>query len=56
LRASALALIALATQEGLTYEQITEKAQNIGLNLDQPHLKQFLLDKYTGIAGTEESA
>ncbi len=27
-----------------TYEQITEKAQKLGINLEQPHLKQFLLE------------
>jgi uncharacterized protein (TIGR01244 family) len=48
-RATAIALIATATQKGLTHEQITQKAQELGLNLDQPHLKQFLLDKYTGV-------
>jgi uncharacterized protein (TIGR01244 family) len=50
LRAGAIALIATATQEGLTHEQITEKARELGLSLDQPHLKQFLLDRYTGVA------
>lgn len=41
-RASALALIALATQERLSREQVLQKAQELGINLDQPHLKQFL--------------
>ncbi len=41
-RASALALIALATGEKLSHEQVLHKAQELGLNLDQPHLKQFL--------------
>ena len=49
-RAGAIALIATALQEGLTYEQITQKAQELGLNLEQPHLKQFLLEKYISIA------
>ncbi len=53
-RASAIALIATATQEGLTVEQIEQKAQKLGLSLDQPHLKQFLLDRYVGVA-TEKS-
>lgn len=55
-RAGAIALIATALQENLTYEQITEKAQELGLNLEQPHLKQFLLEKYIGVAGTEKLA
>lgn len=45
-RAGGIALIATAINEGLTYEQITQKATELGLNLEQPHLKQFLLDKY----------
>ena len=52
-RASGIALIANAISEGLTYEQITEKAQELGLNLEQPHLKQFLLEKY--ISSTAKS-
>ncbi|BAY41096.1 hypothetical protein NIES2111_54870 [Nostoc sp. NIES-2111] len=45
-RAGGIALIAEAINQGFTYEQIVQKAQEIGLNLEQPHLKQFLLDKY----------
>ena len=45
-RAGGIALITTAINEGLTYEQITQKATELGLNLEQPHLKQFLLDKY----------
>ncbi|MDF2388260.1 phosphatase [Nostoc ellipsosporum NOK] len=45
-RAGGIALIVTAINEGLTYEQITQKATELGLNLEQPHLKQFLLDKY----------
>ncbi|MFN6481671.1 MULTISPECIES: beta-lactamase hydrolase domain-containing protein [unclassified Nostoc] len=45
-RAGGIALIANAISEGLTYEQISQKAQELGLNLEQPHLKQFLLEKY----------
>ncbi len=41
-RASAIALIATATQDSLTPEEIRAKAQDLGLKLDQPHLKQFL--------------
>jgi uncharacterized protein (TIGR01244 family) len=44
-RASGIALIANAIQEGLTYEQITQKAADLGISLEQPHLKQFLLSK-----------
>ncbi len=46
-RASGVALIANAIQESLTYEQITQKAADLGISLDQPHLKQFLLERYT---------
>ncbi|MBD6620660.1 phosphatase [Komarekiella sp. 'clone 1'] len=45
-RASGIALIANAIQEGLTYEQIQQKAADLGINLEQPHLKQFLLERY----------
>ncbi|BAY10099.1 glutathione S-transferase N-terminal domain-containing protein [Calothrix sp. NIES-2098] len=41
-RATAIALIANASQQQLTPEEIKLKAQELGLNLDQPHLKQFL--------------
>jgi uncharacterized protein (TIGR01244 family) len=46
-RAGGIALIAAAVQENLTYEQIAQKAKELGINLDQPHLKQFLLEKYS---------
>lgn len=46
-RASGIALIANAIQEGLTYEQIQQKAADLGISLEQPHLKQFLLEEYT---------
>ena len=45
-RAGGIALIANAISEDLTYEEISQKAQELGLNLEQPHLKQFLLEKY----------
>lgn len=41
-RASALALIALATQQQLNREEILAKAEELGINPEQPHLKQFL--------------
>jgi uncharacterized protein (TIGR01244 family) len=41
-RASALALIALATQQQLNREQVLAKAQELGIKADQPQLKQFL--------------
>jgi len=41
-RASAAALIAFATQQKLSQEAILAKAQELGINLEQPHLKQFL--------------
>ncbi|MBD2691179.1 beta-lactamase hydrolase domain-containing protein [Anabaena catenula] len=45
-RAGGIALIANAIEEGLSYEEITQKATEIGINLEQPHLKQFLLEKF----------
>jgi uncharacterized protein (TIGR01244 family) len=44
-RAGGIALIADAIQAALTYGEILHKAQKIGINLEQPHLKQFLLEK-----------
>ncbi len=52
-RAGAIALIATAVQDNLTYEQIVQQAQELELNLDQPHLKQFLLDRYTGVVAEQ---
>jgi uncharacterized protein (TIGR01244 family) len=45
LRAGAIALIATAIKEGLTPEQVTVQAEQIGLNPGQPHLKQFILEQ-----------
>ncbi|WP_413172408.1 beta-lactamase hydrolase domain-containing protein [Anabaena azotica] len=45
-RAGGIALIADAIQAGLTYEEIAQKATELGINLEQPHLKQFLLEKF----------
>lgn len=55
-RAGAIALIATTLQEGLNDEQITEKAHELGISLEQPHLNQFLLEKDISIAGTEKLA
>ncbi|MGJ5628735.1 fused DSP-PTPase phosphatase/NAD kinase-like protein [Nostoc sp. CALU 1950] len=41
-RASALALIAFATQQKLNCEQILAKAKELDINPDQPHLQNFL--------------
>ncbi len=41
-RASALALIAFATQQKLNREKILARAKELDINPDQPHLKQFL--------------
>ena len=41
-RAGALALIALATQQKLSREEVLSKAQALGINPEQPHLKHFL--------------
>ncbi|MBD2412697.1 phosphatase [Nostoc calcicola FACHB-389] len=41
-RASALALIAFATQHQLNREQVLAKAKELDINPEQAHLKQFL--------------
>ncbi|MDS3862142.1 sulfur transferase domain-containing protein [Thermosynechococcaceae cyanobacterium BACA0444] len=41
-RGSALALIALGIQEGLSHDEIVQKAEELGISLEQPHLKLFL--------------
>jgi uncharacterized protein (TIGR01244 family) len=41
-RANALALIGFATQQKLNREQVLARAKELGINPDQPHLKQFL--------------
>jgi uncharacterized protein (TIGR01244 family) len=46
-RAGGIALIATAIQEGLSYEEVTQRAIELGISLEQPHFKQFLLDKKT---------
>ncbi len=45
-RAGGIALIAEAIQSGFTYEQIAQKANELGINLEQPHLKQFLVENF----------
>ncbi|MBD2138405.1 phosphatase [Anabaena sp. FACHB-1237] len=45
-RAGGVALISEAIKTGLTYEEITQKAKELGINLEQPHLKDFLLEKF----------
>lgn len=45
-RAGGIGLIATAIAQGLTHEQITQKATELGINLEQPHLKQFLLERF----------
>ncbi|NJO42647.1 MAG: hypothetical protein HC769_27185 [Cyanobacteria bacterium CRU_2_1] len=46
MRAGAIALISTAVQEHLTLEQVLVKAEELGLNPEQPHLKQFILDRF----------
>jgi uncharacterized protein (TIGR01244 family) len=45
-RAGGIALIAEAIQSGFTYEQIAQKANELSINLEQPHLKQFLVENF----------
>ncbi|HEY9627039.1 MAG TPA: sulfur transferase domain-containing protein [Coleofasciculaceae cyanobacterium] len=47
LRAGGIALIAHAIEAGLTLEQLTAKAQELGISLEQPHLKQFIDERYS---------
>ncbi|WP_416668901.1 beta-lactamase hydrolase domain-containing protein [Egbenema bharatensis] len=44
-RAGGIALIATALNEGLTIEQITEKANELGLSPEQPHLRKFISEQ-----------
>lgn len=53
LRAGAIALIATARDLKWTLEQLTEKANEVGLSLEQPHLKQFLQETYGSNPGHE---
>jgi len=48
-RAGGIALITDAIQAGYTYEQIVQKANELGINLKQPHLQQFLLEKFAAM-------
>lgn len=41
-RASALALIAFATQQKLNREEVLARAKELDINPEQPHFKQFL--------------
>jgi uncharacterized protein (TIGR01244 family) len=53
MRATAMALMNLATRQGLTAEQAFEKAREIGFDWDTyPHLKEFFkfyVDKYSTV-------
>lgn len=44
-RAGGIALIATALNEGLTIEQITEKANELGIAPEQPHLRKFISEQ-----------
>jgi uncharacterized protein (TIGR01244 family) len=46
LRAGAIAMIATAKEQNWTLEQLTEKATEIGLNLNQAHIQQFIQETY----------
>ncbi|MBW4636231.1 MAG: tyrosine-protein phosphatase [Iphinoe sp. HA4291-MV1] len=54
-RASAIAFIATATHEDWTLEQIKQKAEELNLKLEQPHLQQFLQNKQIQTSGEKES-
>lgn len=45
-RAGGIALIATAKEQGWTLAQLTQTAKEAGLNLEQPHLKQFIQQTY----------
>lgn len=44
-RAGGIALIATALNEGLTIEQITERANELGISPEQPHLRKFISEQ-----------
>ena len=44
-RASAIALIATANNAGWNQQQIQQKAEELNIKLEQPHLQQFLQNK-----------
>lgn len=46
LRASAIALIATATQEQWSLAKLTEEASRLGFSLEQPQIKQFIQDQF----------
>jgi uncharacterized protein (TIGR01244 family) len=50
LRAGAIGIIATAIEQKWTLEQLTQKAEEIGLNLEQPHLRQFIQQHYSNEA------
>lgn len=52
LRAGAIGIIATAIEQNWSLEQLIHKAEEIGLNLEQPHLRQFIQQHY----GNETSA
>lgn len=52
LRAGAIGVIATAIEQDWSLKQLTQKSEEIGLNLEQPHLKQFIQQHY----GNETSA
>jgi uncharacterized protein (TIGR01244 family) len=45
-RAGGIALIVEAIQGSLTYQEIAQKANELSINLEQPHLKQFLVENF----------
>ena len=45
-RAGGIALITDAIQAGYTYEEIAQKANELSINLEQPHLKHFLVENF----------
>lgn len=47
LRATAVALAAIALDQNLSHEQFVERVQAEGLTLDQPQIQQFIQDHYS---------
>lgn len=47
MRAVAIALVSTALQEGFTLEQVLARAEELGLNPEQPYLKQFIAEHYS---------
>jgi hypothetical protein len=53
MRAGAIALVATAVQERFTLEQVLSRAEELGLNPEQPYLKQFITEHYASSSSSD---